>query len=128
MDVITTIGRRKRAIARVYFKQGKGNISVNNKDYREYFPVIEQQQKINQPFLVTNTVNKFDLVVNVNGGGCTGQTEAIRLGIARALCQIDESHRAALKEQQLMTRDPRVVERKKYGRAKARKRFQFSKR
>lgn len=128
MDVVYATGRRKRAIARVYVKDGKGKIQINNKDYQVYFPLLEQQQKINQPFKVTDTLNKLNIRVNVNGGGITGQTEAVRLAIARALCKIDPTHRPSLKEQRLLTRDSRVVERKKYGRPKARKRFQFSKR
>jgi small subunit ribosomal protein S9 len=128
MDVINTIGRRKSAIARIYMKPGKGNIVINDKDVKDFFPTSLLQYKVHQPFNLTSTDKKFDVTVNVNGGGITGQVEAIRLGISRALCELDEAHRPALKAEGLLTRDPRMVERKKPGQKKARKKFQFSKR
>ena len=128
MDVIHKIGRRKTAVARVYLSQGKGNITVNKRDYKEYFTTGTLQYKVNQAFELTNTAGQYDLKVNVYGGGITGQAEAVRLAVSRALCQIDEENRASLKPEGLLTRDPRMVERKKYGQKKARKKFQFSKR
>ena len=127
-EVIHKIGRRKTAVARVYLKKGKGNITVNNKDYKNYFPTLALQYKINQPFALTNNEKTFDTSINVYGGGATGQVEAIRLGLSRALCEIDEKNREILKPEGLLTRDPRMVERKKFGQKKARKKFQFSKR
>ncbi len=127
-EVIHKIGRRKTAVARVYLKKGKGNITVNNKDYKSYFPTLTLQYKINQPFALTNNEKTFDTSVNVYGGGATGQVEAIRLGLSRALCEVDEKNREILKPEGLLTRDPRMVERKKFGQKKARKKFQFSKR
>ncbi|MBD5390152.1 30S ribosomal protein S9 [bacterium] len=128
MEVFNRIGRRKTAVARVYLSAGNGNITVNGKDYKEYFPTGTLQYVVNQAFEVTNTVNQFDVKANIDGGGINGQAEALRLGIARALVEVDAEHKPALKAQGLMTRDPRMVERKKPGRPKARKRFQFSKR
>jgi len=128
MEVINTLGRRKTSVARVYLSKGKGNVTVNNRDYKEFFPVAVLQSKIVQPFTLTNTVNQYDVKVNVAGGGINGQVEAIRLGISRALVKIDEENKPLLKEEGLMTRDPRMVERKKPGQPKARKKFQFSKR
>ncbi|MEJ6777630.1 MAG: 30S ribosomal protein S9 [Crocinitomicaceae bacterium] len=128
MEVINTLGRRKTAVARVYMSKGKGNVIVNNRDYKDFFPVAVLQSKIVQPFTLTDTVNKFDVKVNVAGGGINGQVEAIRLGISRALVKLDEENKPLLKEEGLMTRDPRMVERKKPGQPKARKKFQFSKR
>ena len=127
-SVIHKIGRRKTAVARVYLKKGKGNITVNNKDYKNYFPTLALQYKINQPFALTNNEKTFDTSINVYGGGATGQVEAIRLGLSRALCEVDEKNREILKPEGLLTRDPRMVERKKFGQKKARKKFQFSKR
>jgi len=127
-EVIHKIGRRKTAVARVYLKKGKGNITVNNKDYKNYFPTLTLQYKINQPFALTNNEKTFDTSITVYGGGATGQVEAIRLGLSRALCEIDEKNREILKPEGLLTRDPRMVERKKFGQKKARKKFQFSKR
>ena len=127
-EVIHKIGRRKTAVARVYLKKGKGNITVNNKDYKNYFPTLTLQYKINQPFALTNNEKTFDTSINVYGGGATGQVEAIRLGLSRALCEIDEKNREILKPEGLLTRDPRMVERKKFGQKKARKKFQFAKR
>jgi len=128
MEVIHTIGRRKTSVARIYVSEGNGAITVNKKDYTDYFPTPTLQYKINQPFQLTETVGNYDLKVTVKGGGFNGQAEAVRLAISRALCQIDEENRAALKPEGLLTRDPRMVERKKFGQKKARKKFQFSKR
>ncbi|MFK7783856.1 MAG: 30S ribosomal protein S9 [Crocinitomicaceae bacterium] len=128
MEVINTLGRRKTAVARVYMSEGKGSVTVNKRDYKEFFPVAVLQSKIVQPFELTDTVGKYDIKVNVAGGGVNGQVEAIRLGIARALVKVDEENKPLLKEEGLMTRDPRMVERKKPGQPKARKKFQFSKR
>ena len=128
MEVVNTIGRRKSAVARVYLKEGSGQITINGKDQKEYFTLDQWLFKLNQPFALTEQEGKFDVTVNVNGGGFTGQVEAIRLGISRALVQLDEESKPALKKEGLMTRDPRMVERKKPGQKKARKKFQFSKR
>ncbi len=128
MEVVNTIGRRKTAVARIYLKEGKGNIIVNKKDYKEYFPSASLQYVINQPLELTKSTNKYDIKVNLDGGGLTGQAEALRLAIARAMCKIDAENRAALKTKGLLTRDPRMVERKKPGQPKARKKFQISKR
>jgi small subunit ribosomal protein S9 len=128
MDVINTLGRRKASVARVYMSKGKGTITVNDKDSKDYFPIPTQQYKLEQPFALTDTSGQFDVKVNVEGGGTTGQVEAIRLGISRALVELDEENKPKLKEHGLMTRDPRMVERKKPGQKKARKKFQFSKR
>ncbi|MDG1148257.1 MAG: 30S ribosomal protein S9 [Crocinitomicaceae bacterium] len=128
MEVINTLGRRKTSVARVYLSKGKGNVTVNNRDYKEFFPVAVLQSKIVQPFTLTDTVNQYDVKVNVAGGGINGQVEAIRLGISRALVKLDEENKPLLKDEGLMTRDPRMVERKKPGQPKARKKFQFSKR
>lgn len=128
MEVTNKTGRRKTAVARVYLTAGNGNIVVNGKDYKTYFPTTILQYVVNQAFEATGTLNQFDVKANLDGGGVRGQAEALRLGIARALCSIDTEHRPALKAKGLLTRDPRMVERKKPGRPKARKRFQFSKR
>ena len=128
MEVINTIGRRKTSIARIYMTQGSGSISVNERDFKEYFPSEILQKIINQPFEVTENGGKFDVKVNVKGGGITGQADAVKLAIARALCEADAENRPSLKKEGFLTRDPRMVERKKYGRRKARRRFQFSKR
>ena len=128
MDVIHTIGRRKTSVARIFLGEGKGKITVNRKDYTEYFPTPTLQYKIQQPFALTETEGNYDLKVTVVGGGTNGQAEAVRLAISRALCQINEEHRLVLKPEGLLTRDPRMVERKKFGQKKARKKFQFSKR
>ena len=128
MGIINTLGRRKNAIARIYMSAGKGNIEINNKDYKDYFPTGTQQFKITQPFVLTETEGKFDVKVNVKGGGTTGQVEAIRLAISRALVENDEESKPALKAEGLMTRNPKMVERKKFGQKKARKKSQFSKR
>lgn len=128
MEVINTLGRRKTAVARVYLTKGKGNVTVNKQDYKEVFPVAVLQSKIVQPFELTDTVGQYDVKVNVSGGGINGQVEAIRLGISRALVELNEENKPLLKAEGLMTRDPRMVERKKPGQPKARKKFQFSKR
>ena len=108
--------------------KGKGKITVNGKDFKEYFPVDTMQYKLEQPLKIVDLTGKFDIKVNVNGGGTTGQAEAIRLAISRALCEMDPENRASLKPEGMLTRDSRVVERKKPGQKKARKKFQFSKR
>ena len=128
MEVVNTLGRRKAAIARVYVSDGKGQILVNKRDYKEYFPLEQLQYLVNQPLELTNSQGKYDIKVNLYGGGFKGQAEALRLAIARALIKIDPDNHKVLKAQKLLTRDPREVERKKPGRPKARKRFQFSKR
>jgi small subunit ribosomal protein S9 len=128
MEVIHKIGRRKTAVARIYLAPGKGSITVNKKDVNDYFPSATLQYKVNQPFALTNNEGNFDVKVNVFGGGITGQAEAIRLALSRAMCELDEENRGVLKPEGLLTRDPRMVERKKFGQKKARKKFQFSKR
>ena len=128
MDTIHKIGRRKTAVARVYLSDGKGKITINSKDLTEYFPTATLQYKVNQPFTLTDTLGNYDVKVNVYGGGITGQAEAIRLAISRAMCELNEENRSVLKPEGLLTRDPRMVERKKFGQKKARKKFQFSKR
>ena len=128
MEVIHKIGRRKTAVARVYVAKGKGNITVNKKDMEVYFPTATLQYKVNQPLSMTNNDGNFDITVNVFGGGITGQAEAIRLALSRAMCELDAENRLILKPEGLLTRDPRMVERKKFGQKKARKKFQFSKR
>ena len=128
MEIIHTIGRRKASVARIYMSKGKGNITVNGKDFKEYFPVDTMQYKLEQPFNITDLAGKFDVKVNVNGGGTTGQAEAIRLAISRALCELDPENRVSLKSEGMLTRDSRVVERKKPGQKKARKKFQWVKR
>ncbi|OFX69894.1 MAG: 30S ribosomal protein S9 [Bacteroidetes bacterium GWE2_29_8] len=128
MDIINAIGRRKTAVARVYIKEGTGSVTVNHKDYKVYFPTEVLQYVVNQAMTLTNNVNNFDIKANIAGGGFKGQAEALRLGISRALCKIDLENRPILKQNGLLTRDPRMVERKKPGQKKARKKFQFSKR
>jgi small subunit ribosomal protein S9 len=129
MEVVNTIGRRKAAIARVYIKDGNGNILINKRDYKQYFPLEQLQYIVSQPLQLTDSLGKYDIAVNIAGGGIKGQAEAVRLAITRALVKIDaESNKEILKLNKLLTRDPRQVERKKPGRPKARKRFQFSKR
>ncbi len=128
MEVIHKIGRRKTAVARVYLKDGSGKITVNKKDLNDYFTTGTLQYKVNQPLTLTGNEEKYDVKVNVYGGGITGQAEAIRLAISRAVCELDEENRSILKPEGLLTRDPRMVERKKFGQKKARKKFQFSKR
>jgi small subunit ribosomal protein S9 len=128
MEVINALGRRKTAVARVYMSKGKGKISINKKEMTDFFPIDVLQAKVNQPFVLTDTVGKYDIKVNVAGGGINGQAEAIRLGISRALVEVSADYKPLLKVEGLMTRDPRMVERKKPGQPKARKKFQFSKR
>jgi small subunit ribosomal protein S9 len=128
MEVIHKIGRRKKSVARVYMSEGKGSITVNKKSFSDFFDTAILQYKIQQPFNLTETKDKFDLMVTVKGGGINGQAEAIRLAISRALVEFNEEFKPALKSEGLMTRDPRMVERKKFGQKKARKKFQFSKR
>jgi len=128
MEVINTLGRRKKSVARVYMQNGTGSVTVNGRDFKEYFPTMPLQYRIHQPFMLTETEGKYDVKVNVRGGGITGQIEAVRLGISRALVEVDPEMKTKLKVEGLMTRDPRMVERKKFGQPKARKKFQFSKR
>ena len=128
MEVIKTIGRRKTAIARAYLSIGKGEIKVNNRDFKEYFPSEVLQIIVKQPLVTTEQNDNFNISINVFGGRLSGQAEAIRLSIARALVELDQESRPALKAEGFLTRDSRMVERKKYGRRKARRAFQFSKR
>lgn len=128
METVHKIGRRKTAVARVYVSKGNGNIVINGREFANYFTTSSLQYKVKQGLILTDNAESFDIKVNVFGGGVTGQAEAIRLGIARALCEIDAENRGILKPEGLLTRDPRMVERKKFGQKKARKRFQFSKR
>ena len=128
MEIIHKIGRRKKSVARIYLSKGKDKMTINGKDYKDYFPTTSLQYKILQPFNLTDNLGKFDLSVNVYGGGITGQVEAIRLAISRALSEMSDENKSALKKEGLLTRDPRMVERKKFGQKKARKKFQFSKR
>ena len=128
MEVINTVGRRKAAIARVYMTEGKGQITVNDRDYKEYFPDQQLHYVIDQPLNLLEVKDKFDFKVNIKGGGMKGQAEALRLGIARALIKLDPENKPPLRTGGFVTRDPRVVERKKPGQPKARKKFQFSKR
>jgi small subunit ribosomal protein S9 len=128
MDTIHKIGRRKTAVARVYVSDGTGNITVNKKDFKNYFTTATLQYKVMQALNLTDNATAFDIKVNVFGGGVTGQAEAIRLAISRALVELNPDNRVTLKPHGLLTRDPRMVERKKFGQKKARKKFQFSKR
>ena len=128
MSVTNTSGRRKTAVARIYLKEGNGTITVNGKDYKEYFPTLPLQYIVNQAFIVTDVIGRLDVTVNVAGGGVNGQAGAVRLAIAKAIVELDAERKPALRAKGLMTRDNRMVERKKPGRAKARKKFQFSKR
>lgn len=128
MEVTNTSGRRKTAVARVYLKKGKGEITVNGKDYKVYFPVPTLQYYVEQSLNIAKVRNEYDITVNVAGGGITGQSQAVRLGIAKALVELNPEYKSALRAEGLMTRDPRMVERKKFGQKKARARFQFSKR
>jgi small subunit ribosomal protein S9 len=128
MEVINAVGRRKASVARVFLRKGKGNITINGKDYKEYISVDHVRGSIEQPINILDVAGKYDITVNVRGGGVKGQSEAIRLGIARAFVLLDAENKPALKAEGIMTRDSRVVERKKYGRRKARKIAQFSKR
>ena len=128
METLHKIGRRKTAVARVYLSDGKGNITINKRELANYFTTPMLQYKVKQPLVLTDNETSFDIKVNVFGGGITGQAEAIRLALSRAMVEINEEHRLVLKPEGLMTRDPRMVERKKFGQKKARKKFQFSKR
>lgn len=128
MEMINAIGRRKASVARVYLTKGEGKFTINGKDYKEYFPQKHVQANITDPFTTVELENIYDLNVNVNGGGFKGQSEAVRMGIARALVKLNEDFRSPLKSKKYLRRDARVVERKKYGKPKARKSFQFSKR
>lgn len=128
MEVINTIGRRKAAIARVYVSEGKGQIIVNGRDFKDYFPDKQLHYVVEQPLNLLDLRNSYDIKVNLDGGGMTGQAEALRLGISRALIKINPEYKPALRAEGFVTRDPRVVERKKPGQPKARKKFQFSKR
>jgi len=128
MEITHTIGRRKTSVARIYLKPGTGAVKVNDKDFTTYFPSLPLQYAVTQAFNATNTKDQYDVEANVIGGGVTGQAQAIRLAISRALCKINPEYRALLKPLGVLTRDPRMVERKKPGQKKARKRFQFSKR
>jgi small subunit ribosomal protein S9 len=128
MEVIIALGRRKTAVARVYLTEGKGNITINKRELNEYFPVGTLQYVVQQPLNLCEVAGQYDIKVNLDGGGITGQAEALRLGISRALLKINAEFRPKLKAAGFLTRDPREVERKKPGRPKARKRFQFSKR
>jgi small subunit ribosomal protein S9 len=122
------VGRRKTSVARVILRNGSGKITVNDKEFEAAFPMLLSREDILMPLKVTDNMGRYDVLINVNGGGTTGQAQAIRLGIARALIDINPDYRPTLKVDGLLTRDPRMVERKKYGQPKARKRFQFSKR
>ena len=128
MEVTHTIGRRKTAVARIYMTSGSGKITVNDKDYKEYFPTMPLQYQLHHPLEITSVLGSYDIRAIVDGGGITGQAESIKLAIARALVEINPEYKTLLKAKGLMTRDPRMVERKKPGQKKARKRFQFSKR
>lgn len=128
MEVINALGRRKTAVARIYMQSGNGNITINKRDYKEYFSTRTLHYLVEQPLMLTDNMGKYDIKVNLDGGGINGQAEALRLAISRALCEINPEYRPVLKAKGLMRRDPRMVERKKPGRPKARKKFQFSKR
>ncbi len=128
MAVIHKIGRRKASVARAYVEPGKGEFNINGRSLDDYFCTDVLRYKVKQPFLLTDSLGNYDVSVKVYGGGTTGQAEAIRLAISRALCDVDTEYRGMLKPEGLLTRDPRVVERKKFGQKKARKKFQFSKR
>ena len=128
MEVVNTVGRRKAAVARVFVKPGKGEITINRKSLEVYFPLDILQFQVKQPLLATNTAENYDITINLDGGGIKGQAAEARLGIARALCEIDAEFRRVLKTNGFLTRDPREVERKKPGQPGARRKFQFSKR
>tara|TARA_B100001093_G_scaffold68056_2_gene58179 strand:- start:18685 stop:19071 length:387 start_codon:yes stop_codon:yes gene_type:complete len=128
MEVVHKIGRRKTSVARVYISRGSSDNIINGKKLDEYFPTAALQSKVKKPLVITDNLNNFSLKANVYGGGFNGQAESVRLAISRALCEINEEYRPILKKEGLLTRDPRMVERKKYGQKKARKKFQFSKR
>jgi small subunit ribosomal protein S9 len=128
MEMINTIGRRKTSVARIYMAPGNGQISVNNQSLEKYFPFDLHQIVVKQPLALVGVEGNYDIKINVDGGGIKGQAEAARMAISRALCEFDMEHRPALKKEGFLTRDPRMVERKKPGRRKARRKFQFSKR
>ncbi|MBE6206813.1 MAG: 30S ribosomal protein S9 [Rikenellaceae bacterium] len=128
MEVVNTVGRRKAAVARVFLKPGNGQITINHRALDVYFPLNILQYEVKQPLLVTNTLESYDVTINLDGGGIKGQAEAARMGIARALCQVDAEFRSVLKKNGFLTRDSREVERKKPGQPGARRKFQFSKR
>jgi len=128
MEVVNTLGRRKSAVARIYLSEGKGNVTINKRDLKEYFPQGTLQYIVMQPLNLIGVADQYDIKVNLDGGGIKGQAEALRLAISRALIEIDAEARPELKKAGFLTRDPREVERKKPGQPKARKRFQFSKR
>ena len=128
MEVIHKIGRRKTSVARIYLSKGNQNHTVNGKEFEKYFPTATLQSKITKPLELTDNLKSYNLKVNVYGGGINGQAESIRLALSRALCDINEDYRPILKKEGFLTRDPRMVERKKFGQKKARKKFQFSKR
>lgn len=128
MEVVNTLGRRKTAVARIYVSEGNGKITINKRDYKDFFPTAMLHYVVEQPLQLTESMGKYDIKVNLNGGGITGQAEALSLAISRALIKIEPEHRPVLKEKGLLRRDPRMVERKKPGQPKARKKFQFSKR
>jgi len=128
MEVVNAVGRRKSAVARIYMQDGKGKITINNRDFQEYFPLQQLQYIIQQPLNLAEVIDKYDITVNLQGGGIKGQAEALRLAIARAMVIIKPESKDALKSNKLLTRDPREVERKKPGKPGARRRFQFSKR
>jgi len=128
MEITNKLGRRKTAVARIYMKKGSGNITVNGRDYKEYFPLATLQYVVTQPLVLAEVNGEYDIKVNLDGGGIAGQAEALRLAISRALVELNPENRPLLKSKGLLRRDPRMVERKKPGRPKARKRFQFSKR
>ena len=128
MDVINTSGRRKTSVARIYMKPGKGAVTINKRPLAEYFTTGTLQFKVNQPFNITETEGQYDVNVNVYGGGIAGQAEAVRLALSKALIEVNPEWKSALKAEGLTTRDPRMVERKKFGQKKARKKEQFSKR
>lgn len=128
MEITNTLGRRKTAVARIYMKKGSGVITVNGRDYKEYFPLGTLQYIVTQPLMLAELDGQYDIKANLDGGGVAGQAEALRLAISRALVEINPEFRPKLKVKGLLRRDPRMVERKKPGQPKARKRFQFSKR
>lgn len=128
MKTINTIGRRKSSVARIYLSSGSGKIRVNGRDIKDYFPTEVLQIRAKYPLLTLENESEFDIKVNVMGGGVSGQADAVKLAVARALCEVDADYKPRLKNEGLLTRDPRKVERKKYGRRKARRSFQFSKR
>ena len=128
MEVTNTVGRRQTAVARIYMKKGSGQITINKRDYKDYFPLGTLQYVVTQPLQIAELEGQYDIKVNLDGGGMTGQAEALRLAISRAIVELYPDLRPALKSKGLLRRDPRMVERKKPGQPKARKRFQFSKR